>query len=275
MLIWTTSDGQLAKLKGTWISSSNDFIVIKDTTTTEIDNDNFIFTAADWADGMTFRIVGDTLSFQNFSYLNNYNWTSDRYDFLLISLTDSTLTVNPSSELSKKLFKNRTNLKFINQKNNIDPTISFEKLIYRTTESGIGNSPKIEMQIDSTKKIYFRGTIYKGDFFSREIDDLQSGEFTGILNDTLYNELIHLLQTCSLRTLNLQYEDPLIDDASIITLIIYYNGQRKCLRSPGYPILLSQLIEYLYSLNQRATLPRTNEMRELEYCNPEGATKNR
>jgi hypothetical protein len=261
ILIWTTSYGQLDKLKGTWVSSSNDVMVINDTIN-KYSNSNMLCTS-DRDEGMAFYLFGDTLSFQTRYYSSKTSYKKlyiDRYDLLIVGKTDSSLTVSPSSNLSMKFFNNRTNLKFIKQEYNRDKTIILEKIIYQTT-SCFGSCPTIDLEIDNDKSIYVSGKFHKG-FSEYEIDSLKSGQFKGKLTDSLYNELIAILETTNLRTL--EFPEKIGEDAPVTTLIIYFNGQRKYLKSMFPPTIADRLIKFLYEVNQKTKLTRTNENRILE-----------
>ncbi|MCX6238147.1 MAG: DUF6438 domain-containing protein [Bacteroidia bacterium] len=256
-----TSYGQLDKFKGTWISSSRDVMVINDTLN-KYCNSNMLCTA-DKDEGMAFFLLGDTLSFQTRYYSSETNYKKlyvERYDLIVLKQTDTSLTVRPSSNLSKEFFNKRTNLTFIEQKFNKDRSISFEKIIYHTT-SCFGSCPTIEIEIDNNRNVYLKGEFYKGDSMD-EIDIIKSGQFFGKLNDTLYKELINILQTCNLKTLTFPEKEGA--DAPVTTLIIYYNGQRKYLKSMFPPTIASKLIEFLYLVNERTDLTRTNEKRIIE-----------
>ena len=261
ILIWTTSYGQFDKLKGTWISSSQDVMVINDTIN-KYSNSNMLCTATR-DEGMLFYLYRDTLSFQNQYYSSATNYQKlyiNRYDLIIVNQTDSTLTVSPSSKLSKKFFNNRINLKFIKQEFNKDKSIHFEKIVYHTT-SCFGSCPTIDLEIDKNKNIYLDGHFYKGDSMF-EKDSIKSGLFIGKLNDELYNELITIIQSCNLKKLTFPERDGA--DAPVTTLIIYYNGQRKYLKSMFPPTIASKLIQYLYQINERTNLTSTKEKRILE-----------
>jgi hypothetical protein len=261
ILIWTTSYGQFDKFKGTWISSSRDVIVINDTLN-KYDNSNMLCTASK-DEGMAFYLIGDTLSFQKQYYSSATNYEKlyvDRYDLVVTKQTDTSLTVRPTSILSKKFFNKRTNITFIKQEFNKDKSIVFEKIIYHTT-SCFGSCPTIDLEIRNDKNVYLKGEFYKENPMY-EIDSIKSGQFIGKLNDTLYNELINILQTSNLRTLT--FPEIHGADAPVTTLIIYYNGQRKYLKSMFPPTITDKLIEFLYFVNERANLTRTNEKRTIE-----------
>lgn len=261
ILIWTTSYGQFYKLKGTWISSFQDVIVINDTLN-RYDNSNMLCTEVK-DEGMAFYLIGDTLSFQKrycFSATNYEKLYIDRYDLFVTKQTDTSLTLRPTSSLSKKFFNNRANITFIKQEFNRDKSILFEKIIYHTT-SCYGSCPTIDLEIKKDKSVYLKGQFYK-DNFMFEVDSSKSGVFIGKLNDTLYSELIDILQTCNLKTL--YFPERHGADAPVTTLIIYYNGQRKYLKSMFPPTIADKLIEFLYLLNIKADLTRTDEKRTIE-----------
>jgi len=261
ILIWTTSYGQFDKFKGTWISSSNDVMVINDTIN-KYDNSNMLCTA-DKDEGMAFYLFVDTLSFQKKYYSSATNYEKlyiDRYDLIVLKQTDTSIIVRPLSKLSKKFFNNRTNITFIKQEFNTDKSITFEKIVYHTTNC-FGSCPIIDLEIDSERNVYLKGEFYK-DGLEFYVDSIKSGQFVGKLNDALYNELIDILQTCNLKTL--VFPEIYCCDAPITTLIIYYNGQRKYLKSMFPPTLADKLIEFLYFVNEKADLAKTNEKRKIE-----------
>jgi len=259
VLICNISYGQFDKLKGTWISSSNDVMVINDTINTYY-NSNMLCTS-EKDEGMHFYLIDNTLSFQKQYYIspNHTKMYIDKYDFAIIKQTYSTLIVKPTSKLSKEFFKYRQSLKFIKQEYNVDETISFEKIIYHTTIC-FGTCPIIDLEIDSNKNVYLSGEFYKEGYLG--IDSIKSGQFVGVLSDSLYNELLNILKTCNLRTLNFREAD--CCDGPITTLIIYYNGQRKYLKSMFPPTIADKLINFMYLLRDRAILTRTDEKRKIE-----------
>lgn len=261
ILIWTTSYGQFDKFKGTWISSTGDVMVINDTLN-KYDNSNMLCTS-DNDEGMAFYLIGDTLSFQKQYYSSATNYEKlyvDRYDLVITKRTDTSLTVRPTSLLSKKFFNKRANITFIKQEFNRDKSIVFEKIIYHTT-SCFGSCPTIDLEIRNDKSVYLKGQFYN-DNSMFETDSIRSGLFAGKLNDTLYDELIDILQTCNLQTLS--FPERHGADAPVTTLIIYYNGQRKYLKSMFPPTVADKLIEFLYLISEKANLTRTNEKRTIE-----------
>lgn len=248
-------------LKGTWISAEQDCIKIQDTIN-KYYNSNIIGTIMGDASKDLF-IYGDTLSFQSRFYSSETNYEKlyiERYDLKIISLTKKELKVEPISSLSKEFFHNRKRIVLIKQEFNVDKSINFEKLIYHSTTC-YGNCPKIEMEIDSDKNIYLSAEFYKNNTFN-QIDSARSGTFSGKVPEPQFNELILLLQTCSLKTL--VFPKRMGADAPVTTIIVYFNGEKKHLKSMFPPIISEKLIRHLFELNTKIKLLRTPEKRLLE-----------
>jgi hypothetical protein len=256
ILICTTAYGQLDKFKGTWVSSAQDVMIINDTIKSSM------LCTIDKDENMKLYLMGNTLSFQNkysSSATNFEKIYTDKYDLIILQQTDTSLTVSPSSKFSKKFFNNRDNITFIKQEFNRDQSIVFEKIVYHTTRC-YGSCPTIDMEINNDKSIYLEGEFYKSRGYGK--DSIRTGQFIGKLSDTVFNELVNLLQTCNLRTLT--FPEKHGADAPVTTLIIYYNGQRKYLKSMFPPTVARELINFLYHLNERTNLTRTDEKRTIE-----------
>jgi hypothetical protein len=260
-LIWTTSYGQLNKLEGTWITSLNDVVII-DSTKNEHGNSSTLSTVAR-NKSTTVYLVGDTLSFQERLYSTKEY--EDRFDLLIADQTDSTLTLVPISELSKKFYNNRASLKFVKQEYNVDSTILFERLVFNSTLH-YGACPIINLEIDREKNVYVNRRICKKPSFfgyGFDIDSLISGSFTGKLSDSLFTELITIIQTSNLRSW--QFPERRTTHAASRTLIIYHNSQRKYLRSDLPPAIAYKLVGFLYLIGEKTDLLKTEHRRNLEW----------
>lgn len=261
ILLYQTAYSQFNKVKGTWISSANDVLILVDATN-EIDHLNTLSTLTE-SDEMILRIIGDTLSFRS-EYLSGEDHfkkiRTDKYDMLISDSAKSRLVLSPVSDKAKDFFNNRNKIEFLRAEYNIDKTIHLEKLIYHTTTC-FGSCPVVDMEVDENKVIYLQGKFFGHNSRSR-IDSLRSGTFMGVLPDSLYNELIFILQTSNLRTLT--FPEVRGADAPESTLIIYYNGQRKYLKSMFPPTIARRLIHFLYSLSKNIVLERTAEKKQLE-----------
>lgn len=252
---------QLNELKGIWVSSELDCIAIRDITN-KYDDSNTLG-IADKDQSVNVFLYGDTLSFQKKYYTSESNFTKemiDSFNLIIISSNEKYLTLKPISTLAKKFFNNRKKIKFIKQEINVDSSIKFEKIIYHTTGC-YGSCPVIDIEINNQKQIYLNGTFYK-DFTMFEVDTTLSGKYIGELSDLLYNELNDYLKTCSLKKLNFSENKSLEDP--ITTLILYYNGQRSYFKLGYTPAIIEKLIDFLFTLDQRASLKKTNEVRQLE-----------
>ena len=248
---------QYKNLRGTWITFDQDLISI-----VEASGINWVLLSNKLYDvSCTESIIcGDTIK----SYYKHYyceNNFSEPYYFKILFLSDTFLIVKPISEYSKKFFQSRDTIKFVRQEYAVDTTIKFEKIVYHTSGECLSDfyCPEINLQIDNKKNIYIDCGFFKKD---NNYDYKHSGQFAGKLSKKLYNELIYILQTCNLKTLTYGYQS--ITDNPEITFIIYFNGQRKYLKSTDPPFIVRRLINFLNTINSRANLTRTNEKIDLE-----------
>ncbi len=180
------------------------------------------------------------------------------YQFTIRLSADKKLLVRPESELAKRLFGSRRPKVFIPQDSLADRTIAFERLIYHSTAC-FGWCPILDIAIDNSRNVYMKAKVFTP---AMATDTLRSGTFAGKLNENKYRELVQLLQTCNLR--NLEFPEVIGADAPETTLIIYFNGQQKYLRSMFPPLIAQQLISFLHTLHKNVSLPRTTEVRVLE-----------
>ncbi|MBG9378411.1 hypothetical protein I5907_19390 [Panacibacter sp. DH6] len=133
------------------------------------------------------------------------------------------------------------------------------KIIFHSSRCN-GDCPKLDLEIDSSKNLFVSRQYFK---HKDEIKTPYSGQFQGTLIETDYNKLIGLLQNCNLDTL--KFPDITCCDAVITTIIVYYNGQRKYLKSMTPPNEANDLIEFLTLLGDNKKLQRTNETKNIEY----------
>jgi hypothetical protein len=175
------------------------------------------------------------------------------YDFTIKEQTKDSIVLQPVSELSRLFFNNREEIRFFRKSHFIDPSIAFEKLVFRTTDC-FGECPIINFQLDNERKIIYSGYHYK--------DSTLTGDFSGTISEQDMATLVALLQNCQLETLH--WRRWLCCDAPVITLIVYFNGQRKYFKSMVLPRISDDLIGFLYALVPRATLTPRKEMFEFE-----------
>jgi uncharacterized protein DUF6438 len=265
LAICSSSYGQLNKLKGVWISSTSNAIKIESEDHANQFGNSILsnLKANIYCDAI---INKDTLIFNHiyYSFLNYKPIThADRYNFIILSLNDSAIILRPCSNFSKLFFDNRSTLKFVRQQNAIDTSIQFSKLFFHTS-SCLGNCPVYHLEIDSNKQVkLFTEQVFIFDSNGVQIQDTtKQGYFSGILNDTSYNKLIKEIQSCNLKTLTLKKIEG--RDGSTITIIVYFNSERKYFQSMFPPEILDSLIHTLSKICESNNFHKTNEKFELE-----------
>jgi hypothetical protein len=251
------SSGQPEILKGTWVTPEQDLIEILELGRT---SSNYMSNQLLHEDHFHLFILGDTLSFQHIYTMSPKFETEyvDRYDLKVISRNDSVLVVKPVSKFSKDYFQNRPILKLERKPYLVDKTIKFEKLFYHASQAWDG--PTVAMQVDSDKSMYMRYTNNTGSLER----GLATGSYKAVLDDDTYKELIKQLQNCNLRTL--RFGNIKGNDSPDITLIVYFNGKRKYLKSMFPPRISEGLLTFIMlRLQGYGKLIRTDESRDLEW----------
>ncbi|WP_233847470.1 hypothetical protein [Dyadobacter sp. CY326] len=229
------SFAQPRELKGTWISPEQDIIEILETGRT---SNNYLANKLLNEDHFELYILGDTLSFQQTytSSVTNFKVEyTDRFDLKIVSVNDSALVVKPVSEFSKKYFQDRPIIRLRRKELIVDKTLVFERLFYQAIWSG----PTIELEVDSTRHAYMNYTNTDEDYKAT----LATGSYSAVLNDETFNELICQLQNCSLRTL--KFIDVKGADSPVKTLIVYFNGKRKYLKSIAPSRVAEDLLRFI------------------------------
>lgn len=255
-----SSFAQLNILKGNWISDDHETISINDTISMSnslINNDLVI-------EDFYLQIKTDTLSFQQ----NYYDRANDEvtlkrtlFDFKIIESNDSLLFLKPVTENAQNFFKKSTVIKFKRQDFIKKSDIKFEKLVLHTSTC-YGSCPIIHLQITSDRKIKLNAHFYE---FGRSLIEIKelSGNFIGELDAETYDEFINLLIQSRIDTYNIT-NDQLCCDGSIKTIITYFNNKRHYVKTMFAPKILSNLILFLYDINSKAKLVRTNEIFDFE-----------
>lgn len=142
-----------------------------------------------------------------------------------------------------------------------DNTFKLEKIIFHTSVC-FGACPVYHLQVDKDKniKLYAEKNFQKDTF--NVIDTARTGYFTGTVSDTSFNKLITQLQTIGLDTL--EFDGATCCDGSLKTIIIYYDGKRKYLKSMFPPEKAKPLIATLYEICQTPNLRKTEEKFDIE-----------
>jgi hypothetical protein len=242
----------------------NDCFIIQDTSS-KMGNSNYVGHYGNFVD-IYLEIYGDTLSFQNRYYSSETNFEKlyvERYDFKILSLSDTFLTVKPISEHSKKLFKHRDTIKLIKQIYAIDTSIHFEKIKFHTTHC-YGHCPIYHLEIDSAGNVRLHREMAYNELKNGKyvVDSTSIGYYQGKLDQNTLSELVSAIQTCNLNTLEFDGAD--CCDGSIQTIIIYYNGRRKRLESMFPPRMASKLIMKLLEICETKDLKKVDEKFQIE-----------
>jgi hypothetical protein len=144
----------------------------------------------------------------------------------------------------------------INHKQTI--VFKLQKLIFHSSIC-YGTCPVIDLEIDSNRNISINREVYKEEY---ETDSILSGNFKGILDYDKYSHLTEQLQ--SLNIDSLKFPKIVCCDAPVITMIVYYNGKRKYVKSMLPPKATSGLISFLTEIGGEYVLPRTDTINAIE-----------
>jgi hypothetical protein len=143
--------------------------------------------------------------------------------------------------------------------------IRLERIVFHTSRC-FGSCPAYHSQIDSNKTFHlFAEYVSNTPDIATNLfnpDSSKMGYFTGRVSDTRYTELESELQIIGLD--NLQFDGVDCCDGSIKTIIIYYNGKRKALRSMRPPREADKLISLLRYITESTSTHRTNQKFEIE-----------
>ena len=136
--------------------------------------------------------------------------------------------------------------------------INLSKIIFHSSRCN-GTCPKIDLEIDSSKNLFVDREYFKT---KSETDKRFSGQYKGVLSQQDFDKLLGLLLSSNIDKLKFPKSD--LMDGVGITIIVYYNGQRKYLTSPEPPNEANDLIQFLTSLGHNKKLQRTNETKNIE-----------
>ena len=136
--------------------------------------------------------------------------------------------------------------------------LKLSKLVYHISRCN-GSCPSIDLEIDSSKAVYVNREFYKT---KSEMDSANSGRFKGTLTQEQDSKLMEVLKKSNLDSL--EFAPVGITDVSETTIIVYYNGKRKYLKSARPPAAANDLITLLKLIGGDKGLQRTDEIKELE-----------
>ncbi|MCX6164925.1 MAG: DUF6438 domain-containing protein [Ignavibacteriae bacterium] len=138
--------------------------------------------------------------------------------------------------------------------------IKLKKIIFHTSICN-GLCPAYHLQIDSDKKIkLFAEVVFKisgNKKIEHKLDSNKIGYFSGSISDTTFKNLITHLQICKIDKLT--FDGSTCCDAPLRTIIVYYNGKRKYLKSMFPPDEAKHLIDYLKNICEYSKLLKTEK----------------
>ena len=135
--------------------------------------------------------------------------------------------------------------------------LHFEKIIYHSNSFSPG--PFLNLEIDSDRTVFACRTF---DVKPKTLDSLQAGNFKGRLSEDDYKQLIDMLQSVDINTL--EFPGVFCCDNVITTIIVYYNHKRKYLRSMEHPRKADELISFLLKIGKVYPLAKTNQEHKIE-----------
>ena len=155
-----------------------------------------------------------------------------------------------------------TTILFISCASNKNST-NFEKLVYNSSMC-FGNCPIIHLQVTSDKTLLLsKMKISRMSAQAADDNSLKKEEFKyykGKVSDDLYNQLLSEL----IKTDTLALEGPNCCDASMKTMIAYYNGKRKYVKTMFPSAQGRNLFSILRKISETKNLTETSEKFEFE-----------
>ncbi|WP_443092815.1 DUF6438 domain-containing protein [Chryseolinea sp. T2] len=143
--------------------------------------------------------------------------------------------------------------------------VKLDKIIFHTSRC-FGSCPAYHSQIDSNRTLLLHSEYVDNtpdiNTDLNNPDTSRIGYFTGQVSDRQYKELVNELEDIGLD--DLQFDGMDCCDASTKTIIVYYNGKRKFLKSMFPPREADKLISLLRSICESTNTQRTDKMFQIE-----------
>jgi hypothetical protein len=237
---------QSSGIKGSWYSADQEVIVIEDTSGTL---ENLMQRGEEFH---KINITKDKISFLKQYYSSATNYTilyTDRFDFKIVAQNDSILELQPSSSFSKDFFLNRGNIKFIRKDYWKSKGLNLDKIFFHSSEC-FGSCPLIDFEINSTGFVKYK-------FGGWAADSSKRGHFIGQMPDSIYKHFKKALENCQMETL--RWNNVTCCDGVVVTLIIYFNDERKYIRSMLSSVVTNDLLNFFYTLNTKMEFTKTDQ----------------
>lgn len=139
----------------------------------------------------------------------------------------------------------------------------FEKIVFHSSICfGNCDAYHLEIKRDTAVRIYGE-TVYEHTDKIDYLDDVErQGYFTGKAKSSDFKKLDSIIQNIGIDTL--KFADANGSDASVYTIIVYYNNKKVLLKSMNPPEQAYDLIRVLSSICRNSDVRRTYEVFELE-----------
>jgi hypothetical protein len=136
--------------------------------------------------------------------------------------------------------------------------IRIERIIFHSSFC-FGTCPTYHLELDNKKSFkLFAEKVYTDKVSLNYTEDTaKMGYFTGAVNDSTFVKLTNAIKTVGIDTLSFNNET--CCDGSLITIIIYYNGKRKYLKSMFPPAKAELMINVLFEICSTSKLVRTHD----------------
>lgn len=137
----------------------------------------------------------------------------------------------------------------------------FEKIMFHTSAC-FGTCPSYHMEVRNDRTVLLKGDSLR---FKRmpNIDNSRAGNFTGTVNETLYNKMVKDLREIGLDTV--KFGGPDCCDGAMKTIIVYYNGKRKYLRAMFPPSHANELIGTMHKIYAEGDFKPTTQEIKVEF----------
>ena len=263
-----SSQKKLEELKGRWISSNNEMLIINDFEKSQ----NFLLNKEFEENNYYIEILKDTISFQHRYYTSDDNFEklfADKYNLKILKFSDSVLKVIPVSNLSQDFFSTKKPINFYKNGINLNGTIDFQKITF-TTSTCYGNCPELKMNIFSDGRVELNAVYFDDSVYT--INKRKSGNFTANLGKQKLLRLKYNLKLSRVNQFELIPEDSmsLCCDGALKEMIIEFNdGKKHKYITMFEPVIIFPLIDFLYDLPNQLILKRSKEQFEFEKLNLE------
>lgn len=146
-----------------------------------------------------------------------------------------------------------------NAQSNQKAEFNFSEITFHSSACN-GVCPDISLLIDNERKVQLIRTVFQ----SKGVEDTaKSGGYKGILDEKQYDKLVSLLS--KIKWSEVSFPDVKCCDKPVITIILYYNGGNKKLKSIEPAASTKDLISFLTDLGATMQLPKYDRPMDFEY----------